>query len=133
MATSYSIGKHFESMIKDLIESGRYSTASEIMREGLRLVEEREEHRKAKLEAFIGLFVRALTGPASTSWVLRVIAREMVAPSPALDAQRDKEMLPKAQILRAIVGDLDLEEQIRPIEELLSLAQSGNPACRDAS
>ena len=51
MATSYSIGKHFEDMIENLIASGRYSTASEIMREGLRLIEEREERRKAKLEA----------------------------------------------------------------------------------
>jgi antitoxin ParD1/3/4 len=51
MATSYSIGKHFEEMIEGLLDSGRYSTASEVMREGLRLVEEREERRKAKLEA----------------------------------------------------------------------------------
>jgi antitoxin ParD1/3/4 len=51
MATSYSIGKHFEEMIEGLLESGRYSTASEVMREGLRLVEEREERRKVKLEA----------------------------------------------------------------------------------
>jgi antitoxin ParD1/3/4 len=51
MATSYSIGKHFEELIATLIESGRYATASEVMREGLRLVEEREERRKAKLEA----------------------------------------------------------------------------------
>jgi antitoxin ParD1/3/4 len=51
MATSYSIGKHFESLIESLIESGRYSTASEIMRDGLRMIEEREERRKAKLEA----------------------------------------------------------------------------------
>lgn len=51
MATSYSIGKHFEALIESLIESGRYSTASEIMRDGLRLIEEREERRQAKLEA----------------------------------------------------------------------------------
>jgi antitoxin ParD1/3/4 len=51
MATSYSIGKHFEEMIEGLLDSGRYSTASEVMREGLRLVEEREERRKVKLEA----------------------------------------------------------------------------------
>ena len=49
MATSYSIGKHFEGLIDSLIKSGRYRTASEIMRDGLRLIEGREERRKAKL------------------------------------------------------------------------------------
>jgi antitoxin ParD1/3/4 len=51
MASSYSIGKHFEDLVDNLVESGRYATASEVMREGLRLVEEREERRKAKLDA----------------------------------------------------------------------------------
>lgn len=51
MASSYSIGKHFEEMIDGLVKDGRYATASEIIREGLRLVEEREERRKGKLEA----------------------------------------------------------------------------------
>ncbi|MGL9619357.1 type II toxin-antitoxin system ParD family antitoxin [Bradyrhizobium sp. U531] len=51
MASSYSIGKHFEALIDGLVESGRYASASEVMREGLRLVEEREEQRKLKLQA----------------------------------------------------------------------------------
>ncbi|KYG22621.1 CopG family transcriptional regulator [Bradyrhizobium sp. AT1] len=51
MASSYSIGKHFEDLIDGLVESGRYASASEVMREGLRLIEEREEQRKLKLQA----------------------------------------------------------------------------------
>jgi TetR/AcrR family transcriptional regulator, regulator of cefoperazone and chloramphenicol sensitivity len=61
---------------------------------------------KAKLRAVIELFVRALTGPASSSWVLRVMGREFVAPSPILDDLRQKEILPKAHILRTLVGEL---------------------------
>lgn len=65
MATSYSIGKHFEDMIEGLLESGRYSTASEVMREGLRLVEEREEQRRMKLEALRVEIQKGLdSGPA---------------------------------------------------------------------
>ncbi len=65
MATSYSVGKHFEGFIQSLLESGRYSTASEVMRDGLRLIEEREERRKAKLEALRAEIQKGLdSGPA---------------------------------------------------------------------
>lgn len=65
MATSYSIGNHFEELIESLIESGRYATASEVIRDGLRLVEEREERRKAKLEALRAEIQKGLdSGPA---------------------------------------------------------------------
>ena len=65
MATSYSIGKHFEDIIAGLIKDGRYATGSEIIREGLRLIEEREERRKAKLEALRAEIQKGIdSGPA---------------------------------------------------------------------
>ncbi|NDW07795.1 type II toxin-antitoxin system ParD family antitoxin [Jiella pacifica] len=48
---SVTIGEHYERMLQSMIESGRYATASEVIRDGLRLVEEREQIRAAKLEA----------------------------------------------------------------------------------
>jgi antitoxin ParD1/3/4 len=41
--TSVTLGDHFEQIIEKSIESGRYTSASEVIREGLRLVDEREQ------------------------------------------------------------------------------------------
>ena len=60
---------------------------------------------RSKLQAIIGLFIGALTGPASESWVIRVMGREIVSPSPLLHALREKEILPKARILRSVVAE----------------------------
>ena len=51
MTSSYNIGTHYEALVRDLVKSGRYASASEVMRDGLRLLEEREEQRQAKLAA----------------------------------------------------------------------------------
>jgi antitoxin ParD1/3/4 len=42
--------EHQERLIENLVESGRYQNASEILREGLRLVEQREAEDRAKLK-----------------------------------------------------------------------------------
>ena len=44
---SYSVGAYFESFIKEQIATGRFNNASEIIREGLRMVEEREQKVQA--------------------------------------------------------------------------------------
>jgi antitoxin ParD1/3/4 len=41
-AMNVSVGKRWEKFIDALVKSGRYASATEVMREGLRLVEERE-------------------------------------------------------------------------------------------
>jgi antitoxin ParD1/3/4 len=45
--TSVSLGDHFARFVGDQVEQGRYSSVTDVVRAGLRLLEERE----AKLEA----------------------------------------------------------------------------------
>jgi AcrR family transcriptional regulator len=66
---------------------------------------------KAKLEAVFGLVVQTLLGPVSSSWVLRVLGRDLVTPTAASDAAKEKLILPRALILKRFVAEfVDLPE-----------------------
>jgi antitoxin ParD1/3/4 len=75
MPSSYNIGERYESLVRGLVESGRYASASEVVRDALRLIEEREQQREAKLDA------------------LRAAIREGVESGPTIPADQVVERL----------------------------------------
>ena len=52
MPVSADLGYQLEEFVSDLVASGRYNSKSEVLREGVRLIQEREK-RLAALDALI--------------------------------------------------------------------------------
>ena len=51
--TSVSLGDHFVQFIDTQVQSGRFGSASDVVRAGLRLLEEREQTAQALREALV--------------------------------------------------------------------------------
>ena len=56
MTMSVDLGERLESFVNEMVASGRYNSKSEVLREGLRLVQDRE----ARLKAFDAAIERGL-------------------------------------------------------------------------
>ena len=86
MPSSYTLGEHYEKFVRDLVESGRYASASEVLRDGLRLMEEREWVREIKLKELRALIQEGLDsgdyGPLDME--------EVIAEARQEKAKRDK-------------------------------------------
>lgn len=62
MPTSVALGTHFERFVREQVQAGRFNNASEVVRAGLRLLEEGEQRRQLELDA---LRAAIATGRAS--------------------------------------------------------------------
>ena len=73
--TSVSLGPHWEGFIADRLAEGRYGSASEMVRAGLRLLEEHEQ----KYERLRELIEEGLNSPTQPfdgeAWLARMRAR----------------------------------------------------------
>jgi antitoxin ParD1/3/4 len=50
MPSSYALGKHYETYIKNLVDSGRYASASEVVRAAMREFEFKEQFKPLTIE-----------------------------------------------------------------------------------
>ncbi|CAN7323042.1 type II toxin-antitoxin system ParD family antitoxin [Bosea sp. LjRoot9] len=62
MAVSAELGQRLEGIVETLVASGRYNSKSEVLREGVRLVEEREKRLMALDRALEAGLVEADAG-----------------------------------------------------------------------
>ena len=63
-----SLNPHFNEFINNLISSGQYNSASEVIREALRLLEQQKATEQETIEYFRREIQKGIDSGASTSW-----------------------------------------------------------------
>ena len=64
MPTSVALSSHFETFVRNQVESGRYNNASEVVRAGLRLLEDQQRQAQLQLDAMQAAIAAGLaSGP----------------------------------------------------------------------
>jgi len=65
--TSFILGDHFDAFVASQIEAGRYANATDVIRSGLRLLEEHEQKVEALRHALIEGEESGVSGPLDMS------------------------------------------------------------------
>ena len=101
-----SVNYYFGS-VEELYKAVLHEAASRLITtDSFRRTIESKSDPHAKLYGFVGIFVQALTSPISSSWVLRVISRELVHPTSVTASFKGKERIERIFILKGIVSEL---------------------------
>ncbi|BCH59300.1 antitoxin [Agrobacterium vitis] len=75
--TSLTLGPHWEGFIKQQINSGRYASASEVVRDALRELEEREEKLKILRHQIDTGWQQADRGEFAEDWSLQSLNEKL--------------------------------------------------------
>lgn len=65
-----SLNKHYDEFIKNEVESGRYNSASEVIRAALRMLEEHDKTKQAEIEYYRREIQKGLDSGPSQEWNL---------------------------------------------------------------
>ena len=103
-ANPAAINYHFGGMTGLRDEVVRQAHRRMVSREALAAALAAEADPRERLRAFVGLVVASVAGASSSAWAFRVIAREIAAPSGAIERIHESEILPLQRILRSIVA-----------------------------
>ena len=77
MPSSYTLGEHYEAFVRGLVDSGRYASASEVLRDGLRLLEEQEQLYQIRLEALRKEIQKGLDSGDAGPWDVEEFLKDM--------------------------------------------------------
>jgi antitoxin ParD1/3/4 len=78
--TSFSVGEHFTAFIETQVTEGRYSSASDVVRAGLRLLEE-QEAKLAALRAALAEGEESGTSPRTVNDIWKAVSERHGATS----------------------------------------------------
>ena len=74
--TSFILGEHFDSFVAEQVGAGRYANATDVIRSGLRLLEEHEQEVEALRNALIEGEESGIAGPLDMSKIKRQAREE---------------------------------------------------------
>ena len=80
--TSFILGEHFDTFVASQIRAGRYANATDVIRSGLRLLEEHEQKFEALRNALIEGEESGVAGPLDIRKIKRQ-ARQESGPAPS--------------------------------------------------
>ena len=73
--TSVTLGDHFQQFVDVRVQAGQYGSASEVVRDALRLLEHKERKEEAKMQALRAAIEKGInSGPAKDSSMESVLA-----------------------------------------------------------